>query len=121
MACRVLIIDEISMVSGALFEAVDAVGRAILDAPADRLFGGVQVLVFGDFLQLPPVTVGRGAARDYAFRARPWAELKFAVRELTASHRQSADPGFANLLREARLGRLSCDGYLALRERVESD
>ena len=116
------------MVSGALFATVDAIARAVLRQP-DRPFAGLQVLLFGDFLgwgqptddgspqraQLPPVTTdGR---RDYAFDTRAWAELGIAVCELTALHRQSSDPEFGNLLREARMGCLSCDAYLLLRGR----
>lgn len=49
-----LIIDEISMVSSATFERMDRLAKAARDKP-DKPFGGMQVIVLGDFCQLPPV------------------------------------------------------------------
>lgn len=49
-----LIIDEISMVSYETFDRMDRMARAARDEP-DKPFGGMQVIVFGDFCQLPPV------------------------------------------------------------------
>lgn len=50
---KVLIIDEISMVSADLFDKIDYVARVV--KRVDRPFGGVQLVVCGDFFQLPPV------------------------------------------------------------------
>ena len=49
----VLIIDEISMVSCHLFDQVEAVCRSLRDP--NLAFGGLQLIVAGDFLQLQPV------------------------------------------------------------------
>lgn len=51
--CRVLIIDEISMLSAELFDKLDFVAREVRGI--DKPFGGVQLLLSGDFHQLPPV------------------------------------------------------------------
>lgn len=53
---EVLIIDEISMVRADLFDAIDLSLR--LNRDRNEPFGGVQVLLFGDLLQLPPVVAG---------------------------------------------------------------
>ena len=50
---KVLIIDEISMVSAELFDKLDYVARVVRGL--NRPFGGVQLVVCGDFFQLPPV------------------------------------------------------------------
>jgi ATP-dependent DNA helicase PIF1 len=51
---QTLIIDEISMVSSDTFDRMDRLARAARDKP-DKPFGGMQVIVLGDFCQLPPV------------------------------------------------------------------
>ncbi len=58
----VLIIDEISMVRADLFDAMDRFLRINRGNPVP--FGGVQLLLFGDLFQLPPVVAG-DAERHY--------------------------------------------------------
>lgn len=50
---KVLIIDEISMLSASFFEKLDRIGRSI--RRDSRPFGGIQLILSGDFFQLPPV------------------------------------------------------------------
>ena len=50
---RALAIDEISMISKEVFEILDRVFRAVREN--DKPMGGIQLLMFGDFLQLPPI------------------------------------------------------------------
>ncbi|EFP08830.1 hypothetical protein CRE_19750 [Caenorhabditis remanei] len=54
---RVLIIDEISLISALFLAQIDHRLQEIFGS--DNPFGGVSVVVFGDFLQLPPVTSSR--------------------------------------------------------------
>src|SRR5262249_9085252 len=70
-----LVIDEISMVRADIIDAVDA---RLRQARGDqRPFGGVQIVMVGDFLQLPPVVQeedwpmleGLGYEAPYAFNA----------------------------------------------------
>src|SRR3954471_11858479 len=76
-----LVIDEISMVRVDLIDAIDARLRSIRGD--DRPFGGVQIVMVGDFLQLPPVVEsdhrpllhGLGYHTPYAFSARSLAGL----------------------------------------------
>lgn len=51
---QTLIIDEISMVSSDTFDRMDQLARAAREKP-DKPFGGMQVIILGDFCQLPPV------------------------------------------------------------------
>jgi ATP-dependent DNA helicase PIF1 len=50
---KVLIIDEISMIDGELFEKLEEIARIIRKNPGP--FGGIQIVLTGDFYQLPPV------------------------------------------------------------------
>ena len=74
--CRLLVVDEVSMLDADLLERLDAVARAIREVP-ERSFGGMQVLLLGDFLQLPPVGPrvhpdhGASPAPRMAFQNRP--------------------------------------------------
>lgn len=60
--CKCLIIDEISMLQGEYFETVDQVARIVRNN--NKPFGGIQIVVCGDFLQLPPITK-RGSSPFY--------------------------------------------------------
>lgn len=62
MYCGTLIIDEISMMSADLLEKLNAVAQRIRKQP-DKPFGGIQVILCGDFLQLPPITRRAGFER----------------------------------------------------------
>lgn len=53
-SARVLFIDEVSMLDADLFEKLDALARRVRMAPQE-LFGGIQLVMVGDFFQLPPV------------------------------------------------------------------
>ncbi|MGB4076154.1 MAG: AAA family ATPase, partial [Minisyncoccia bacterium] len=65
----VLIIDEVSMLSGETLSMVERVAREA--RRNDRPFGGMQVVLVGDFFQLPPVG-GRGRNPSFAFESSAW-------------------------------------------------
>lgn len=84
---RVLIIDEISMLDAKRLDLVDQVAQKIRRDP--RPFGGLQVIVSGDFFQLPPVAKGgRNAAPNFAFRSAVWKTKTFTVCYLEQQYRQ---------------------------------
>uniref|UniRef100_A0A8C3ZNY8 ATP-dependent DNA helicase n=1 Tax=Denticeps clupeoides TaxID=299321 RepID=A0A8C3ZNY8_9TELE len=56
-SCQHLIIDEISMVDAQLFDKLETIARSIKRSPEP--FGGIQLILCGDFLQLPPVSKGK--------------------------------------------------------------
>jgi ATP-dependent DNA helicase PIF1 len=98
---RTLIIDEVSMLNGDFLTKLEAVSRATrMD---QRAFGGVQLLVVGDFLQLPPVMMTGG----FAFESPAWAAAGVETFVLTEVVRQAGDARFTALLNEIRVGRLS--------------
>ena len=110
MDCQLLIIDEISMMTPELLEKLDFIARRVRRRP-DVKFGGIQLLLAGDFCQLPPVqkSGGGGDATPtplFAFESAAWATLIDATHHLTKIERQP-DPVFQAILTEARMGALS--------------
>ncbi|KND49516.1 MAG: ATP-dependent DNA helicase PIF1 [Parcubacteria bacterium C7867-008] len=91
---NVLIIDEVSMLSGAVLTMVDSVCREVRHRPDDA-FGGMQVVLVGDFFQLPPIS--RNNSAQFAFESPAWKELKLVACYLTEQHRQE-DTKFLNVL-----------------------
>ncbi|KAK9254089.1 PIF1-like helicase-domain-containing protein [Lipomyces tetrasporus] len=67
---KVLIMDEISMVDGELFDKLEAIARQIRNR--DSPFGGIQLVVTGDFFQLPPVPDYGKKTSSFAFEANSW-------------------------------------------------
>ncbi|MPC39219.1 ATP-dependent DNA helicase PIF1 [Portunus trituberculatus] len=101
--CRHLIVDEVSMVDGLFFEKLEAVARSV--RKNDKPFGGIQLILCGDFLQLPPVTK-RGEQRVFCFQTPAWERCVTCTLELTDVKRQD-DPEFIEILQAVRLGRCS--------------
>ena len=67
---KVLVIDEVSMVDGELFDKLEAVARKLRNNA--RPFGGIQLVITGDFFQLPPVP-DPGRVAKFAFEAAKWS------------------------------------------------
>lgn len=87
---QVLIIDEISMLHAKQLNLVNQVLKYFKES--DDAFGGVQVIVAGDFFQLPPVGKKDENNRDkFCFMSDAWVEAKFRVCYLTEQHRQGND------------------------------
>lgn len=89
---KILIIDEISMVDGDLFDKLEGIARAIRNN--GRAFGGIQLVITGDFFQLPPVPDYDNKARGakFAFDATTWPTAIHHTIGLTEVFRQK-DPG----------------------------
>ena len=100
---RVLIIDEVSMIDGDLFDKLEQVARVIRNNGSP--FGGIQLVVTGDFFQLPPVAEKDRTAK-FSFDATTWQTCIEHTVLLTHVFRQK-DATFAGMLNEMRLGRLT--------------
>jgi ATP-dependent DNA helicase PIF1 len=92
---KVLIIDEISMVDGDLFDKLSHVGRAVRNN--GRPWGGIQLVITGDFFQLPPVPetdpkTKKKKESTFAFDAGTWGTSINHTIGLTQVFRQK-DPG----------------------------
>lgn len=102
---KVLIIDEISMLHARQLNLVNQVLKYFKES--DQPFGGMQVIVAGDFFQLPPVGKHGETNRDkFAFMSDAWIEAKFNVCYLTEQHRQD-DNQLDQILNQIRAGQVS--------------
>ncbi len=111
---RVLIIDEISMLDAGLLDMVEEVCRVIRRDEAP--FGGLQVVVVGDFFQLPPISKFGEPDAQFAFSARAWTEAMFEVCYLTEQHRQS-DAALSGVLGAIRRGEAPAETHELLKTR----
>ncbi len=93
----VIIIDEISMLGKEQFELIDFICKKALGS--EEFFGGKQLIVTGDFLQLPPIK------DTYAFESWLWGKMQFSNYHLTKVHRQD-DDGFIEILGKIRMGKI---------------
>ena len=112
---KLLIIDEISMVSPELFSAMDLVLRGFkgTDAP----FGGVQVVISGDFFQLPPVSKTPKEKR-FAWQSPSWKALELQTCYLEEKFRQD-DSRLIDVLDDIRAGNISETTNKALEARMD--
>lgn len=94
-ALEVLFIDEVSMLSADFVDRASSLLSHVRRRPEP--FGGLQLVLSGDFLQLRPVQ------GDMAFEAKSWPELKLRSMELRKNFRQQDEP-FQALLQRVRLG-----------------
>ena len=104
---EVLIVDEISMMSDDLFDKISAVLSVVRDNP--QPFGGIQLILCGDFAQLPPVS------GNYCFKSPEWARAVQETVVLTTLMRQLNDATFQNMLSELRMGKCSADTFSKLK------
>lgn len=114
-SAQVLVIDEISMLDGKVLDMVDQVLRTVRQS--GEAFGGIQVIVVGDFFQLPPVT-RQGDMMRYAFESRAWESLKPLICYITEQYRQE-DELLLGLLGSIRRNEIEEDHYTLLQEQTE--
>jgi ATP-dependent DNA helicase PIF1 len=95
---QLLLIDEVSMLSARLLDTLDELLRRVRDD--EQPFGGIQLLLIGDLLQLPPVLA------PFPFEARCWARLGLWPVYLHGARRQR-DIAFIEVLARIRRGQLN--------------
>ncbi len=137
-SAHTLIIDEISMLSARTFTMVESACRALRGGTAP--FGGLHIILVGDFFQLPPV-VARDPLRQsfseasehedtdgtlfeahanaqsvFAFNSPVWKSLDLDVCYLSEQYRQD-DPAFLEILSAIRAGTVSASHRALLQTR----
>lgn len=130
----ILVIDEISMLPAWFFDLLDQVLRHVRHV--DKPFGGIQLVISGDFFQLPPVVRPAGPQTDprlALFRTRyeksgldpdgfvtdsfVWHAMDLRVCYLTEQHRQRGG-GLLTVLTHMREGSVTQEDHAVLQERV---
>src|ERR1035437_1380900 len=96
---KVLILDEVSMLHHFRLDMLEWLCRQF--KRNEKSFGGMQVILCGDFFQLPPVTRGEIFESQFAFQATSWQDAGFSVCYLTEQHRQN-DSQYLSILNEIR-------------------
>lgn len=102
---KVLIIDEISMLHKNQLDMVNQVLKHFKNN--DKPFGGIQVVLSGDFFQLPPIS-DDAVGQKFAFMSQAWVEAKLVVCYLTQQYRQENN-ALTDILNEIRSGAISQD------------
>jgi ATP-dependent DNA helicase PIF1 len=118
---KILVIDEVSMMSRKIFDALDAVARAVRGNPAP--FGGLQVIFCGDFYQLPPVPTANDPETGYfCFESDQWSSVFRQEHhiELKTIFRQT-DAKYIEILSQVRTGELTAENADILRQYVKRD
>jgi ATP-dependent exoDNAse (exonuclease V) alpha subunit len=112
----VLIIDEISMLHDYRLDMVDEACRLV--RRKDVPFGGIQVIMSGDFFQLPPINRGDSRAGGFVVHSEVWKELDPTVCYLQEQHRQD-DQELLDILNALRAGEIRRHHAEQLLARVE--
>eukprot|EP00941_MAST-03F_sp_MAST-3F-sp1_P000016 g16.t1 len=110
-SCDCLIIDEVSMISASLFDKLEFIARKVRGS--NRPFGGIQVILCGDFFQLPPVSNS-----TYCFQSKAWNSVVQESVILQQVFRQK-DDDFITMLNEIRVGTVSHKTASILDEKVK--
>ncbi|CEP61666.1 DNA helicase PIF1 LALA0_S03e08064g [Lachancea lanzarotensis] len=102
-----LVIDEVSMIDGDLLDNLDFIAKSLRKSWAP--FGGIQIILSGDFFQLPPVNKNNNSATKFAFHAGAWKEAIESTIMLQKVFRQQGDAEFVRMLNEMRMGNISTE------------
>lgn len=115
----ILIIDEISMLHDFRLDMIEEVVRRTRGG--DRPFGGVQVVLCGDFFQLPPVNRADSRRGGFVTSSSVWQSAFFDVLYLAKQYRQKEDDLYGAILNGIRGGELKRSQLDALMARAEAE
>jgi ATP-dependent exoDNAse (exonuclease V) alpha subunit len=113
----VLIIDEISMLHDFRLDMINQAAKLVRASSA--AFGGLQVVLCGDFFQLPPVSRADARAGGFVVNSAAWRELDPVICRLSEQHRQD-DAAFLTVLNALRAGDIRRGHAETLLSRVEA-
>ncbi len=112
---KILAIDEISMISANILELLDIVFKTVRNS--NLPMGGMQILFFGDFLQLPPVNkIDEDVS--FCFNSSIWQELNLKNIVLKQIFRQN-DAKFIKILNNLRVGKIDDEDREVLESRIQ--
>lgn len=112
---KVLIIDEVSMLSSTFFENLNMVCKHMKEN--DLPFGGIQIILCGDLFQLPPINRYTKVLR-MVVHSSAWSEMKPVVCYLKEQHRQEANDNLSLILNNIRAGEAASADISTLESRI---
>eukprot|EP00818_Percolomonas_sp_WS_P000564 CAMPEP_0117438202 /NCGR_PEP_ID=MMETSP0759-20121206/1931_1 /TAXON_ID=63605 /ORGANISM="Percolomonas cosmopolitus, Strain WS" /LENGTH=932 /DNA_ID=CAMNT_0005229885 /DNA_START=190 /DNA_END=2985 /DNA_ORIENTATION=- len=130
LQAKCIVLDEVSMVDASLLDKIEFVIRQVRSTYAEqhprmydvdsckKLFGGVQMVIFGDFFQLPPVPTHKTKEVNFAFEADCWDPLFDKHTFLLKTVWRQSDDKFIQILNELRLGHVTETTINLLRSRI---
>jgi len=114
---KVLIIDEISMLHKRQFDLVNEVLRFFRET--EDAFGGIQLVVCGDFFQLPPIGNASEINKDkFCFMSQAWLDAKLTICYLTEQFRHT-DSKLNGILNEIRSASVSANSIALLQSSID--
>ncbi len=111
------IVDEVSMLSSETLAVAERLCQLARENSSS--WGGVKVIMVGDFAQLPPVTP-YGQRRVWAFESEAWFKSELQAIYLRENHR-TGERSFLNALNKIRMGRIEDETSEFLNSRLVSD
>jgi ATP-dependent exoDNAse (exonuclease V) alpha subunit len=111
----ILIIDEISMLHDFRLDMIDSVLQRV--RKSEQPFGGLQVVLCGDFFQLPPINRRDGKSGGFINNSQVWQNNHFTVCYLVEQFRQIDDDAYSSILNGIRKGQLMRSQLEALQAR----
>lgn len=105
---EILVIDEISMIDNILFSKIAAYLSLIKQIK--KPFGGIQIILCGDFYQLPPIN------NTYCFKAKIWNKLRINTIVLKNAMRQIDDKKFQIILENIKINNITDEIYNELQK-----
>ncbi len=123
---KVLIIDEVSMLHHFRLDLIEWICRQMKRNEAP--FGGMQIILCGDFFQLPPVSRKRfdgyeiiePTESEFAFKAESFLNSKFTICYLSEQHRQK-DNQYLSILNQIRQNKVTQKTVDLLKSRLNAD
>ncbi len=106
--CKYLVIDEISMLGADYFDVMNDIFKVVREC--ENPFGGIQLILTGDFLQLPSI------GDKMCFKSDSWKELDLSVIYLQEVFRFT-DKEYSDMLSRLRLGKGTYDDNKKIYER----
>ncbi len=116
IATDVLIIDEISMLQSSRLDMVNDLAKSI--RKNNKPFGGIKVIIVGDFFQLPPVNKNN-QPKDFVFYSDTWRELNLKICYLTEQYRQKDNDSLLVFLNAMRNNELQESHFEIINSRLD--
>lgn len=113
---KVLIVDEISMIQSKYLEKLNCIAKALRNS--QQPFGGIQLVLIGDYFQCPSVEKKQNVKHRFPFQSPLWNELNIHSIALKENFRQANDSSFFQLLERVKVSRTTREDETVLKKRL---